>query len=141
TLSVSVGPVPDVSGQSVDSATAILADSGLSVGDTFEETSESLEAGLVIAIADREDGNSWRPGDAVTLIVSSGPPLFPVPDVIGLTRDQAKAALTEAGFEFEYNAFWDVVIDQATVVDGQDPAAGTERPKGTTVSMTISGSF
>jgi beta-lactam-binding protein with PASTA domain len=33
------------------------------------------------------------------------------------------------------------VIDEATVVDGQDPAAGTERPKGTVVSMTISGSF
>ena len=141
TLSVSVGPVADVTGESVDSATAILADQGLSVAGTFEETSESLDAGQVIAVADREGGGSWRPGDAVTLIVSSGPPLFPVPDVLGLTRDQAKAALTTAGFEFEYNTFWDVVIDEATVVDGQDPAAGTERPKGTVVSMTISGSF
>ncbi len=141
TLSVSVGPVPDVTGESVDSATAILADRGLSVGGTIDETSESFEEGEVIGIADREDGNSWRPGDAVTLIVSSGPPLFPVPNVIGLTRDQAKAALTDAGFEFEYNTFWDVVIDQATVVDGQDPAAGTERPQGSVVSMTISGSF
>jgi beta-lactam-binding protein with PASTA domain/tRNA A-37 threonylcarbamoyl transferase component Bud32 len=141
TLSVSVGPVADVTGESVDSATAILADQGLSVAGTFEETSESLDAGQVIAVADREGGGSWRPGDAVTLIVSSGPPLFPVPDVLGLTRDQAKAALTAAGFEFEYNTFWDVVIDEATVVDGQDPAAGTERPKGTVVSMTISGSF
>ena len=38
---------------------------------------------------------SWRPGEAVTLVVSSGPPLFPVPNVVGMTRDQAKAALDD----------------------------------------------
>ncbi len=141
TLSVSVGQVPDVSGQSVDSATAILGEVGLSVAGTTEETSEDVDKGTVIGIASRDDGASWRPGDAVTLIVSAGPPLFPVPNVVGLTRDQAKAALTNAGFEFEYNTFWDVVIDQATVVDGQDPAANSQHPKGTVVSMTISGSF
>ncbi len=45
TLSVSVGPVPDVYGESVDSATAILADSGLSVAGTQEEFNEDLESG------------------------------------------------------------------------------------------------
>ncbi|MGZ8805170.1 MAG: Stk1 family PASTA domain-containing Ser/Thr kinase [Microbacterium sp.] len=140
-LSISVGPVPDVSGQSVESATTILGDRGLTVGGTVEETSESFPRGQVIRIGDREDGGSWRPGDSVTLVVSAGPPLFPIPNVIGLTRDQAKAELANAGFGVEYNTFWDVVIDEATVVDGQDPEADSLHPQGTVVSMTISGSF
>ena len=48
TLSVSVGPVPDVYGESVDSATSILGDKGLSVSGTFEEFNDDLAAGLVI---------------------------------------------------------------------------------------------
>jgi eukaryotic-like serine/threonine-protein kinase len=140
-LSVSLGPVPNPNGMTVDAATAALGDVGLSVAQTVEEFNDDLEAGLVLYMWDRDDGGAFRPGDAVTLVVSAGPPLFPVPDIIGLTRDQAKAALTDAGFEVEYNTFWDVVIDAATVVDGQVPAADSQHPKGTVVSMTISGSF
>ena len=92
-LSVSVGPVPDVAGKSVGDATAALNAKGLQIAGTTEETSESVDEGLVIRIADRDGGGSWRPGEAVTLVVSSGPPLFPVPNVVGMTRDQAKAAL------------------------------------------------
>ena len=102
TISVSVGPVPDVSGMSIESAAATLGDRGLSVAGTVEESSDDFDAGQVIYIAEREGGGSWRPGESVTLVVSSGPELFPVPNIVGLTRDQAKAALTTAGFEFEY---------------------------------------
>jgi beta-lactam-binding protein with PASTA domain len=141
TLSVSVGPVPDVYGQSVDAATAALAEKGLSVTGTADEFRDDLEAGLVVYIAERDGGGNWRPGESVTLVVSAGPPLFPVPNVVGLTRDQAKAALTDAGFDYEYATLWDAVLDEITEVESQVPAAGTQHPKGTVVSFRINGAF
>lgn len=136
-LSVSVGPVPDVAGRSVGDATAALNAKGLQIAGTTEETSESVEEGLVIRIADKGDGTPWRPGEAVTLVVSSGPPLFPVPNVVGLTRDQAKAALEEAGFRFDYNTSWDLFPDPVTQVEAQEPTADSYHPQGTVVSMRI----
>ena len=141
TLSVSLGPVPDVYGESVDSATAILADSGLSVAGTKEEFRDDLDAGQVVYIAEREGGGSWQPGESVTLVVSAGPPLFPVPNIVGLTRDQAKAALTDAGFDYEYATLWDAVLDEITEVESQVPAAGTQHAQGTVVSFRINGAF
>ena len=141
TLSVSVGPVPDVFGESVDSATSMLAEKNLSVSGTFEEFNDDLDTGLVIYIASRDGGGDWRPGESVTLAVSKGPPLFPVPNIVGLTRDQAKAALTDAGFDYEYATLWDAVLDEITEVESQVPAAGTQHPKGTVVSFRINGAF
>lgn len=141
TLSVSVGPVPDVSGMNVESATVTLGDKGLTVAGTAEEPSDSYGQGAVIRIADRDGGGNWRPGESVTLIVSSGPPLFPVPDIVGMTRDEAKKTLTDAGFEFEYATLWDAVLNEITKVESQVPAAGSERAKGTVVSFRIQGAF
>lgn len=139
-LAISVGPVPDVSGKSVGDATATLNDKGLKIAGTTEETSESIEEGLVIRIADRDGGGSWQVGESVTLVVSSGPPLFAVPNVVGLTRDQAKAKLDEQGFEYSYNGFlWDVWPDELTQVQSQDPGEGTMHPKGTVVTFVIGG--
>ncbi|MCR2809142.1 MULTISPECIES: Stk1 family PASTA domain-containing Ser/Thr kinase [unclassified Microbacterium] len=141
TLSVSVGPVPDVTGQSVESASAALSERGLSVGGTVEETSDEFDRGQVMYIADRDGGGSWRPGESVTLVVSAGPPLFPVPNIVGMTRDQAKAALTGAGFDYEYATLWNAVLDEITKVESQLPGAGTQHPKGTVVSFRIQGAF
>ena len=140
TLSVSAGPLPDVFGESVDSATAILADKDLTVSGTREEFRDDLDAGLVVYIVEREGGGSWSPGDSVTLAVSKGPAPIEVPSVVGLTRDQAKAKITEAGFEFEYNPFWDVLLDEATEVEAQVPEAGELAQRGSTVSLRIKGS-
>ncbi|HEX5859968.1 MAG TPA: PASTA domain-containing protein, partial [Microbacterium sp.] len=141
TLSVSVGPVPDVFGETVDSATAILAEKNLSVSGTYEEFRDDVEAGLVVYIADREGGGDWRPGDSVTLAVSKGPEPIEVPNVVGLTRDEAKARITDAGFAFEYNTLWDVILDAATQVEAQDPEGGEFAERGSTISLRITGSF
>ena len=133
--------MPDVFGQSVESATALLAEKGLSVAGTAEEFRDDLEQGQVVYIAERDGGGNWRPGESVTLVVSAGPPLFPVPDIVGLTRDEAKAMLTDAGFEYEYATLWDAVLDEITEVESQVPAAGTEAAKGTVVSFRINGAF
>jgi serine/threonine-protein kinase len=138
TLLVSLGGIPDVSGDSVDRATQRLTEVGLQVADDRrQQSSDTIEKGDVIGIADRDGGGNWRPGDRVTLIVSTGPPLFAVPNVVGMTRDQAKSALTKAGFAVEYLPSWDLFPDGLTKVQSQSPAADAKVVKGTKVSLVL----
>ena len=135
TLSVSVGPVPDVYGESVDSATSILGDKGLSVGGTFEEFNDDLAAGLVIYIGAREGGGDWRPGESVSLAVSKGPQPIEVPNVTGKSINAAVDQLEGAGFEVRVDGvleiFWDIYRVTST-----DPVAGKLLAPGSVVSIT-----
>ena len=141
-LTLSRGSVPDVSGMSVNQALKTLTDVGLQVsGDRPEDFSETIAEGDVIGITSRDGGGDWRPGDTVTLIVSKGPPLFPVPNVVGMTRDAAKKALTDAGFTVEYDDRWDAFPDPFTKVESQSPKAETQHTKGTEISIRINASL
>jgi beta-lactam-binding protein with PASTA domain/tRNA A-37 threonylcarbamoyl transferase component Bud32 len=138
TLWVSLGPVPDVVGDSEDAARSELQNAGLEVaGDVIAQTSESIGAGRVIGIAERDGGGSWRPGDTVRLIVSTGPPLFAVPNVVDMTRDDAIAALEAEGFQVDYAVFWAAIPNSLTQVTGSDPAAGEMVVRGTRVYISI----
>jgi serine/threonine-protein kinase len=137
-LLVSLGPVPDVSGDSVERASDRLTEVGLQVsGDVREQSSDSVDAGDVIGIAERDGGGNWRPSDTVVLIVSTGPPLFEVPNVVGMTRDGAKGTLSDAGFTWEYLPTWDLFPDGATEVESQDPEAGAMVVRGTRISLRL----
>lgn len=136
TLSVSVGPVPEVYGQSVEAATSLLAEKRLTVGGTYEEFRDDLEAGLVVYIAQREDGGDWRPGDTVTLAVSKGPEPIEVADVVGDSVSDAVAELEGQGFvvaglDGVLPIFWGVYR-----VTGTSPGPGELAPRGSTVTIT-----
>ncbi len=141
-LWVSLGPAPDVVGDSEGSARSELEGVQLVVADeSATETSESIEEGRVIRVLGREDGGWLRPGDTVTLVVSTGPPLFEVPDVVGLTRDEAKAELEAEGFAVNWALFWNAVPNDLTEVTSQDIEAGELRRRGTEVylQLTVTG--
>ncbi|WP_347978841.1 Stk1 family PASTA domain-containing Ser/Thr kinase [Microbacterium sp. ProA8] len=140
-LSVSVGPVPDVVDQSEGSARSELEGVGLIVAEeSATDTSESIEEGRVIGVNGPED-RAWAPGDTVTLVVSTGPPLFEVPDVVGDSRDEAIEKLEAAGFQVDYAAFFGVVPNDITEVTASDPAAGEFQVRGTRVyiQLTVTG--
>ena len=140
-LSVSVGPVPDVVDQSEGSARSELEGVGLLVAeDSATDTSETIEEGRVIAVNGPGD-RPWAPGDTVTLVVSTGPPLFEVPDVVGDSRDEAIEKLEAAGFQVDYAAFFGVVPNDITEVTASDPAAGEFQIRGTRVyiQLTVTG--
>lgn len=139
-LTASLGPLPDVAGKSVTEATTTLIGVGMKVQPS-EEYSDSVDAGRVIGIGGRDGGGNWRPGDTVTLRVSKGPQLFAVPNVVGMTRDDAKRQLENAGFTVTYNVSWNLFPNAVTSVTAQNPAANSQRAKGTTVTLSISGSF
>lgn len=135
-LTVSRGPVPDVSGMSVTEATRVLSDLGFDV-DSTEEFSGDVASGVVIGIGARAEGGDWRPGDTMALRVSKGPELFEVPDVEGRTLEEAKRILQNAGFRAGYAAFWDTVPQLAKVVS-QEPGDDAERPRGATITLVLS---
>ncbi|MFC7789448.1 Stk1 family PASTA domain-containing Ser/Thr kinase [Microbacterium sp. MAHUQ-60] len=138
-IQVSLGAVPDVTGKELADAKRILGDAGLKVdGKTPEQWSDSVPKGSVISqTADRPGGGSWRPGDTVTLTVSKGPQLFAVPDVAGLTRDEAAKKLEDAGFTVDYAPFWNGVPNGLTKAQSTDPEAGAMRRKGTEIYVVL----
>ncbi|MBY6062332.1 Stk1 family PASTA domain-containing Ser/Thr kinase [Microbacterium esteraromaticum] len=138
-IQMSLGPVPDVTGKSLDDAISTLSDAGLKVADERpEEFSDSVAAGAVIRQStDRPGGGSWRPGDALTLTLSKGPQLFKVPDVAGLTRDEARQKLEDAGFTVDYAPFWNGVPNGLTKAQSTDPESGTMHRAGTEIYIVI----
>jgi serine/threonine-protein kinase len=135
-LVVSLGPVPDVTGKSESDAQAALAAVGLKSAEGTKDYSNDVPDGAVISQAPQNQG-AVRKGDTIVLDISKGPQLFPVPNVVGMTRDQAKKALTDAGFVPEYSSFWDAVPDGLTKVQSQSPDSTSQQPKGTKINLGI----
>jgi serine/threonine-protein kinase len=124
---------PDVTGSSRDDAAAALQGAGLTVGDVTEQFSDSVAAGRVISQS-AGPGTQLFKGDAVSLVVSKGPELFAVPDVVGTQVREARSALEGAGFRVEVN---EVLGGFFGTVRAQDPAAGTMLPRGSVITLTV----
>jgi serine/threonine-protein kinase len=138
TLLVSKGAqpvaVPDVVGQSRDSAASTLQADGFAVNVT-EQESTTTTAGNVISQSPAAGTASGR-GSTVTITVAKAPPQANVPDVTGQRRSAATQQLHAAGFKV-------TVVDkpvqdptQDGTVIAQDPGPG-KADQGTTVTITI----
>ena len=124
--------VPRGVDQTQDAAQKAITAAGLSVGKITQQVSESVAAGEVISQTP-PDGTLFR-GDAVDLVVSSGPPLVTVPAVQGTQVDAARAKLEALGFEVQVN---NVLGGVFGTVRSSDPGAGTSIPKGSTITLTV----
>jgi serine/threonine-protein kinase len=134
---VSSGPIPDVTGLAVDEARRLLQEVGLTgiVGGDGE-FSDTIPEGSVVQILDR-DARIIVPGDTLTLLVSRGPELTEVPDVIDNTISEAKRKLEALGFRVEVRSEfpeedWSKPFARVTSVD---PSAGQEVPAGTLIVL------
>ena len=139
TITVSGGPrqvpVPDLVGQTEDQAQSTLEDAGLQLGEVTEEQSDDVEEGLVIS-QNPEAGQEVNARSRVDIVVSAGPEGVIVPPVVGLSEQDALAALDAAGLEAE--VIRDAAEEPAGEVVAQDPGAGTEVTSGDTVTITVS---
>jgi eukaryotic-like serine/threonine-protein kinase len=134
---VSAGVVPTVTGLPVEEARRLLDSVGLQgiVGGDGE-FSDTIPEGFVVGIVD-PGATPLSPGDSVTLLVSRGPALVAVPDVINDTIQTAIRKLEELGFEVKVNSEypeseWGRPFARVT---STDPSAGREVPKGTLVTI------
>jgi len=135
-LVISKGPkpieIPNVVGQKIKTAGANLSDLGLKV-DRSNVFSESVEKNTVMSIKPKA-GNTVASGSTVEVVVSKGPPPVIVPNLVDMPRKKAIAALEKIGLrpKVEVGA-----VAPLNRVISQSPAAGTQIPKGSTVTIRI----
>lgn len=158
TVDISAGPnavtIPNVVGSSIDDARAKLEQSGLALGTVAHAAVADTTPGTVVG--QHPDANSQAPqGTAVDIVVASAPAqpqpvgstspqpspsqasLGPVPNVIGLGLEEARALLAKAGYS----------VNRVTVVPGSPPNARVTRsdpppgtsPSSNSVDLTLGG--
>jgi beta-lactam-binding protein with PASTA domain len=97
---LSAGPqprtVPNLTGMTIEQATATLQPLGLVLAQLPPEFSDSIAAGL-IARQDLPTDTSVDRGAVISVAVSKGPDLVPMPPLGGLTLQQTKDTLAYAG--------------------------------------------
>jgi beta-lactam-binding protein with PASTA domain len=136
-IAVSTGPVsvvvPDVRGQPEQEAVAAVEQAGLEARVT--RVFAGVREGLVVDQLPGAGGRVAR-GSEVELKVSKGRNLAPVPDVVGLTEEEAVDALREDGFE---PRIFDVpsAEPEGTVVS-QSPPGGEQAPPDSRVRINVS---
>jgi beta-lactam-binding protein with PASTA domain/serine/threonine protein kinase len=126
--------VPDVTGESLEDATATLEAAGLKVKVAPEQVTSEFDKGRVARQSPAEGAELAR-GDTVTLTVSKGPEMVVVPDVVGDSVDDARDKLEAAGFEVKEDRgllglFGDTVKKQSV-------KGGETAPKGSTITIQI----
>ena len=132
---LSAGPLPDVTGLPVDEARETLDGVGVNgVVGGDGAFSDTVPEGYVVEVS-LPAGATIRPGDTLTLIVSRGPELVMIPDLVGETIADAKEVLEGLGFEVEVRSEfpesdWDRSFARVTSLS---PSSGQEVAKGTLV--------
>jgi beta-lactam-binding protein with PASTA domain/serine/threonine protein kinase len=145
-LVISAGPafrvLPEIEGALATEARRLLESLGLEV-EEFEQFDEDLPIGGVLSweVVDQPElraGDQILPGATVAILVSQGPEPRRVPDVIGLSGEEAEAALLALRLVL-------VVLDEvfdpeipAGAVAFQSPVAQSRVARGAVVEIAIS---
>jgi eukaryotic-like serine/threonine-protein kinase len=128
--------VPSVLTMNQDAAKALLEGMNLQVK---VEMIDSTQTGGTVVDQDPKGSVEVEPNSVVTIFVSNAPlpTTVKVPAVVGLTRSQAVAKL--ATYSLKANIVYQETPDYApNLVILQDPTAGVEVEKNSTVQITVS---
>jgi hypothetical protein len=140
--------VGNVIGLTEAAAADVLGTEGFNVGKVLEQLSNRYATGRVVS-QDPPAGARLAPGASVSLVVSSGTPsqtpvslppagTLEVPNVLGLTTEEAVAALRAAGFANSIDDFGcHGSVRPGHVVD-QNPPQGYRASQGSRISLQIS---
>jgi eukaryotic-like serine/threonine-protein kinase len=129
--------VPKVTGMTLSTARADLANAGLRMHLGARQHSYTVPAGDVIS-TDPAAGAQVRHGQAVTLIVSSGPLESVVPGVTGQPLADAEKALEAVGLTPGKPTPEASATVPAGLVISTSPVAGTDWPRNKPVGITVS---
>jgi len=135
-LVVSRGPeqktVPSVVGKKRAQAEKDLKDAGF-VPKVSERFDDNAPAGIVLT-QNPGAGGKADSGSTVEIVVSKGPEMLTVPDVVGQTEAAASKLLTDAGFQVDVQDF--PSADEGKVLE-QTPKANQKAKRGTTVTILV----
>jgi beta-lactam-binding protein with PASTA domain/tetratricopeptide (TPR) repeat protein len=133
-------PTPDVAGQRVAAATALLEGSGFSVAPKIVGEPESEELAFTVVAQRPAAGAAIEPGGLVELDIygAFANAAASVPDVVGMTAAEARTLLEAAGFEVAASIGGAPgSADQAYRVFEQTPAPGAQVAAGTSATLKI----
>lgn len=123
--------VPSVLGMQRDEAAALFEQEGFDDVEFVTQKSDE-HAGTVLACSP-EPGTKGKAATPVTVTVSVP---FTVPDVVGMTWDEAKAALEAEGFAADAAYVYDDSVKEGTAVS-VEPGAGSELASGSSVTVSL----
>jgi serine/threonine-protein kinase len=133
---VSKGPrpikIPDLTGRPADRATRTLEQLGFEV-ETTAVNSDSVREGRIVSQS--PDSGTGQKDDVISLVVSKGPVMVTVPDVVRMGLGAATQTLEDAGFRVRVRRA-SLYIGVQYVVS-TDPGGGTKAPRGSTVVVSV----
>ncbi len=128
--------VPDVAGMTVNEASTALTDVGLKLGTVTYKSSPGAAQGAVLSQTPAA-GASVDKGSSID-VVAAGVATKAAPNLLGLSQEQATAAITDAGFATgAIAAAYDASAAVGQVID-QAPAAGTQLLPGSQIAFAVS---
>ncbi|HVF33244.1 MAG TPA: Stk1 family PASTA domain-containing Ser/Thr kinase [Acidimicrobiales bacterium] len=127
--------VPDVGGDEAAEAANELGQAGFKTR-TVREPSSTVDEGRVIR-TDPPAGQRLDEGSVVTMVVSTGPELTAVPNVLGMTPEEARAAIEGSGFVFRNAGTANSNPSDDGRAVAQNPSGGSRAEKGATVAVTF----
>jgi serine/threonine-protein kinase len=129
-ISSGMTKIPDVTGKAQAEALQTLNDQGFNT-NTTEENSDTVPAGSVTR-TNPAAGTSVEQGTAITVYISKGKEQVTVPNLVGMTLDEAKKALSSASLS---TGTITGSQDGSSTVTQQNPAANASVDKGTAVAL------
>lgn len=127
--------VPNVEGEHVDDALALLEAEGLE-GNVVPTASEDVEVDYVIS-QDIGAGQKVKKGRTINLAVSTGMDAVEVPNVVGEEQARARDTLENKQFRVEVKETSSDTVAAGKVVT-QEPTAGQQAGKGSVVTIYVS---
>ncbi|MDC0772630.1 Stk1 family PASTA domain-containing Ser/Thr kinase [Streptomyces sp. HD] len=128
--------VPNLVGQTQDSAKALLTNSDLVMGTVTPKECEKQPKGQICeqdpAAKTEVDKNT-----KVNVVVSTGAPKVAVPSVLGDPFEDAKATLEGDKYQFDVKKEEKISTEEEGTVLEQDPELGKEVEKGSTITLTV----
>jgi beta-lactam-binding protein with PASTA domain len=128
--------IPTLAGARPEDAVEQLRNRKLAAGHRRDEASDTVAAGLVIG-TEPPAGRSVTPDTEVTLIISTGRVLKPVPKVLGFRLSKAKKTLEAAGFKVGTTRTGSSDYYDEEVVIKQDPADSAMAAPGSPVNLMV----
>ncbi|MEU0740140.1 Stk1 family PASTA domain-containing Ser/Thr kinase [Streptomyces sp. NPDC006134] len=128
--------VPNLVGQTQEDATKLLTNVDLKLGTVTRKPCEEQPKGKVCE-QDPAQGTEVDKQETVNLVVSTGAPKIAVPNVIGMSLEEAQSKLEGDDYQFKVETEERESSDEPGTVLDQSPVSGKEVEKGSTITLTI----
>ncbi len=130
--------VPDVKGMSYSEAKEVLEEKGLKIEKADEPiASQKIEKGKIVSQTPSKN-SKVKKGRTIRVILSAGNTELKVPDLKGLSYNEAKTLLSEMGLQISKGDEVDSDSISEGLIASQYPAAKTKVDKGDIITVNIS---